>query len=431
MKNWSSIIFILFALSFIKTNRLKNTRKNDEFVQLTAYKEKFSSNKNCTHACFPETGDLLIGRKNLLHTSSTCGEGKVERYCVIGHSNNDRPTQCDVCDSSQPYSRENRNSHRIENIVNDIPFSKDDEKWWQSENGKSHVQIQVDLLSEFIFTHFIMTFRTFRPAAMVVERSSDHGDTWRPYAYFAWNCRDAFPHVTRRAPKELGEVYCESRYSNPTPSKGGEVVFKAIPPDLLTNKNPYSKEIIDLLKITNLRINFTRIHTFGDTEIDDSREDLKDKYYYALSGMIIRGSCLCYGHASKCIADNEMNDYLLVDSIEQKNYIVHSKCACEHNTDGNNCEKCLPLYNDRPWSPANLTDSNSCAKCECNNHADSCNFNLNKYLASGNHSGGICVNCRHNTQGDNCDKCVENYWRDFKVDMKNYLACKRKIYLFG
>ena len=68
--------------------------------------------------------------------------------------------------------------------------------------------------------------------------------------------------------------------------------------------------------------------------------------------------------------------------------------------------------------------------CNCNNHSRQCRFNKELYLLSGRKSGGICVQCKHNTAGRHCNYCKETYYQDPNLSLTHPEICKGTVFLF-
>ncbi|KAL2093324.1 hypothetical protein ACEWY4_010636 [Coilia grayii] len=315
------------------------------------------------NSCHPQLGDLMVGRSAQLSATSTCGLAGPQNYCILGYLEGEQ--KCFLCDSRNPYNRyHNPNSHRIENVITAFEGSERKMKWWQSENGVHRVSIRLDLETVFQFSHLVLTFKSFRPAAMLVERSKDFGQTWKVFRYFAEDCPTSFPGVSEGDAESLQDVICESRYSGPEPSTDGE-----------------------LITMTNLRVNFTRLLTLGDTLLTRRRRNPQDKYYYALYEMVVRGSCFCNGHASQCMpVDNARGD-------------VFSEPG---------------MVSEGPVG------------CNCHGHSETCHFNMERFLASGEVSGGVCEDCRNNRVGAQCEQCQPYFYLDPSKAAEDPDACIRE-----
>ncbi|XP_029457233.1 LOW QUALITY PROTEIN: netrin-4-like [Rhinatrema bivittatum] len=362
------------------------------------------------HSCNPPVGNLAAGRTP--STLTTCGQNNSELYCFYSEqtSPSSSPTECGFpkctkCNANQP-----DNAHLPSDMTDD--FFLNPASWWQSAQGIHREEVRLDFGTEFYLTHVIVVFRSPRPAAMVLERSQDHGHTWRPYKYFATNCTATFG--VQDDLMDEGSM-CTSRYSKAWPCTRGEVIYRAMTP---ANKieDPYSPEAQDLLKLTNLRLVLLKRQ-----ECPCQRLELLGKpqklAHYAIYDLIVRGSCVCNGHAEEC---------QLVSGPGSSGNAVDGKCECRHHTAGDHCERCASLYNDQPWRPGDGKTGapNECRKCRCHNHAESCHFDLSVWLGSGNRSGGVCDHCKHHTEGHRCQRCTSGFYRDRGNPSSSPAICK-------
>lgn len=80
-----------------------------------------------------------------------------------------------------------------------------------------------------------------------------------------------------------------------------------------------------------------------------------------------------------------------------KKAIGTEQCDCPPGYAGLSCEYCMPGYR----RVNNILVNGVCEKCDCNNHAESCD----PYT-------GACSECLHNTTGPNCGECKPGFYGD-------------------
>lgn len=155
----------------------------------------FPESRCVEYACSPPMGNLASGRTLFTLFNSSC-----------------LPTHPRCVTDLHPPS-----------MMSDDPFLHPD-TWWASAVGDGEKdEIRLDLEKRFCLTHVVLSFRSPRPAAMMLERSQDFGQSWETLKLFARNCSEMFG-----VPDDVSQAgaLCTSRYSNVVPCSRGEVKNK-------------------------------------------------------------------------------------------------------------------------------------------------------------------------------------------------------------
>ncbi|KAM8842227.1 netrin-1 isoform X2 [Synchiropus splendidus] len=354
--------------------------------------------------CIPDFVNSAFGKE--VKVSSTCGKTP-SRYCVVTSTDkvDERTRNCHTCDASDPkkyhppaYLTDLNNPHNL--------------TCWQSDNFiqyPQNVTLTLSLGKKFEVTYVSLQFCSPRPESMVIYKSMDYGKTWVPFQFYSTQCRKMFNKPNRAVITKQNEqeAVCTDSHTDMYPLTGGLIAFSTLDGRPSAHDFDNSPVLQDWVTATDIKVVFSRLHTFGDENEDDS-ELARDSYFYSVSDLQVGGRCKCNGHASRCVKDRDGG---LV-------------CECKHNTAGPECDRCKPFHYDRPWQRATAREANECVACNCNLHARRCRFNMELYKLSGRKSGGVCLNCRHNTAGRHCHYCKEGYYRDLSKPISHRKACK-------
>ncbi|ALC43661.1 LanB2 [Drosophila busckii] len=338
--------------------------------------------------CLPEF--INAAYQLQIESTNTCGEQGENNFCTQTMQPNHK--NCVFC----------RNDDHSPSFLTDL-HDPQNPTWWQSETmfegiqHPNHVNLTLNLRKSYDITYVRILFRSPRPESFTIYKRTSENGAWIPYQYYSATCRDTYSMPDSRAiRKGEGEAHalCTSEYSDISPLRDGEIAFSTLEGRPSGINFERSLELQDWVTATDIRITLDRLNTFGD-EIFGDQQVLKS-YFYAISDIAVGARCKCNGHASKCVASTGMHgERTLV-------------CECRHNTDGPDCDRCLPLYNDVKWKRATSTEVNECKACNCNGFADKCYFDANLYNTTGH--GGHCLDCRDNRDGPNCERCKENFY---------------------
>lgn len=322
------LLVLFFGLQSVDAQR-PNARCTDDFKR--------------PQRCMPAFGNAAFGKA--VNSTNTCGIPPSE-FCV--QTGVTSPTkECEICDASiQAFAHPAL-------YITDI---KDDTNrtWWQSEtlldNPKQRVTLTLDLGKTFDVSYIRIRFRSPRPQSMALYKriTSDPSSPWEPYQYFSASCLNTYrvdpntiiPFDDQRL------AMCAGYFSSISPLTGGNVAFSTLQgrPSAYDFDNRW--DLQEWVTASAIRIDLDRMNTFGDEVFGDP--NVLRSYYFAIIDLAVGGRCKCNGHASTC-EERQMPDGG-----------VRLQCICEHNTDGIDCEKCLPLYNDREWKRATTDSAMEC-----------------------------------------------------------------------
>ncbi|KAM8829151.1 laminin subunit gamma-3 isoform 2-T2 [Spinachia spinachia] len=336
--------------------------------------------------CMPKFENVAFNRTVV--TSNVCGSPP-EDFCMQTGSTR----SCHRCDGSDPGL-----SHSASLLTD---FHRNEEPtWWQSQSmyyGVQHpssVNLTLHLGKAFEITYVRLKFYTSRPESFAIYKRTEEGGSWVPYQFYSASCRKTYGKVGEayiRPGDDERTALCTDEFSDISPLTGGNVAFSTLEGRPSAYNFDQSAVLKEWVTATDLLISLDRLNTFGDEFFKDAK--VLRSYFYAISDFSVGGRCKCNGHASECVAS------------ERRRLV----CSCQHHTAGDDCQRCQPFYQDRPWSRATGDSANECLKCNCSGRSEECVFDGEQYRSSG--SGGRCVSCRDNTAGPHCERCSPNHYR--------------------
>ncbi|XP_062863133.1 usherin [Trichomycterus rosablanca] len=356
-----------------------------------------------------EIAEVHTGHLPSLHTQTACRcpsthprvHPLLERYCIPnGHD--------DTTSSRVP--RLHPHAHPL-NYVNDDDLGT---AWVSSvlfspERLDRGVALTLDLENgEYQVFYVIVQFRNPQPEAVHIQRKTANSSAWEDWQYLARNC--SYFGLDDNGPLSRPDSVNCLQFGSDIPYAHSNITFSMLTPE--PNLRPSYNDFYNSAALKDfVRATHVRIHLRGQYHTRAPHVPARHRYY-AVDDITITGRCECHGHASTC--DTSVKPY---------------RCAClpESHTVGHNCERCAPLFNDKPFRAGDQKQAYNCRPCQCHGHVASCHYDASVDPHPQEHfrgGGGVCDECAHNTAGRNCERCRKFFYRELGASLWAENACK-------
>ncbi|XP_067942969.1 netrin-1-like isoform X1 [Watersipora subatra] len=344
-----------------------------------------------------EFGNIALEKE--VEATSTCGMPP-NRYCNRTPSlMGGEMRQCYICDANHK-DRMNPASYLIDSNQKTCWVSQT----FNDSSAANEAVITISLQKKYELTYITLPFCNKLPESLALYKSADFGRKWVPLQYFSSECMNMYGLEENGIILKSNEqaAVCKNIYSSSNSYTNKRIAFSLVEGRPSAHDLENSPVLRDWVTVTDIKVVLNRLSSPNElaTGLDDN--------YYSLAEITLGGRCKCNGHGSKCVTDS----------------LGQTKCECQHNTAGDDCDRCKDFYFDRPWKLATNEDANECIACQCNLHSKKCVFSNDLYMLSGKLSGGVCIKCRHNTAGNKCHYCKEGYYRDYTKPLSHRKVCK-------
>lgn len=233
-------------------------------------------------------------------------------------------------------------------FLTDLHNPNNETCWLSDMKPDENVTLTVSLKKKFELTYISLHFCSEKPKTMVIYKSMDHGKSWQPFQYYSEDCLGTFQQkenvqITRANEQE---ALCVKDHLNE--DSGTRIAFSTLADRPSAEDFEHSPVLQDWVTATDIRIVFPYVPKPPSRSL----------------GTRSLASTLYINNIS--IPDRQKGDWELSNGLKE-------------------------------W--VGISDLAVGGRCKCNGHASECKLDPN--------TGDMACQCKHNTDGKECEKCKE------------------------